>query len=347
VDGVGMDYIGNPTLRWNLGTFADPNHSYRVWGNDGTSFNMPLTVAGNANVGPTIAQALINAATTSGGHLPLFLDLRVPAKVTAPVSVDFGTVTQGSVASAGVNIGNGGNTALWTAGGIANLAYTLTASAGFGAPAGAFNDAAGGGLNSHSFSMSTSTVGAKNGTITVNATGADVGSFVIQVTGVVVPANQLPVADAGADQTVQDSDNSGAEMVTLDGSGSQDPDGTITDYLWKEGVVVLAQGASPTAGVVLGVGEHTITLTVTDNSSAMHTDTVVVTVEAGAACGTADFDGDGDIGTDADIEAFFACLAGDCCPACFAGGADFNGDGDVGTDADIEAFFRVLAGGPC
>jgi probable HAF family extracellular repeat protein len=59
----------------------------------------------------------------------------------------------------------------------------------------------------------------------------------------------------------------------------------------------------------------------------------------------ADFNGDGDIGTDADIEAFFACLAGDCCATC--GSADFNGDGDVGTDADIEAFFRVLAGGTC
>ena len=64
-------------------------------------------------------------------------------------------------------------------------------------------------------------------------------------------------------------------------------------------------------------------------------------------CGSADFDGDGDVGTDADIEAFFACLAGNCCATCFGGGADFNGDGDIGTDADIEAFFRVLAGGDC
>ncbi len=64
-------------------------------------------------------------------------------------------------------------------------------------------------------------------------------------------------------------------------------------------------------------------------------------------CGSADFDGDGDVGTDADIEAFFACLAGSCCPACYPGGADFNADGDVGTDADIESFFRVLAGGNC
>jgi outer membrane protein assembly factor BamB len=62
-------------------------------------------------------------------------------------------------------------------------------------------------------------------------------------------------------------------------------------------------------------------------------------------CGSADFNGDGDAGTDGDIEAFFACLAGACCPGC--GSSDFDGDGDFATDADIEAFFRVLAGGTC
>jgi glucose/arabinose dehydrogenase len=62
-------------------------------------------------------------------------------------------------------------------------------------------------------------------------------------------------------------------------------------------------------------------------------------------CCTSDFNGDGDFGTDADIEAFFMCLAGSCCPSCQT--ADFNHDGDSGTDADIEAFFRVLAGGSC
>jgi hypothetical protein len=64
-------------------------------------------------------------------------------------------------------------------------------------------------------------------------------------------------------------------------------------------------------------------------------------------CGSADFDCDGDIGTDADIEAFFACLAGNCPSAPCASNADFNGDGDIGTDGDIEAFFRVLGGGTC
>jgi hypothetical protein len=66
-----------------------------------------------------------------------------------------------------------------------------------------------------------------------------------------------------------------------------------------------------------------------------------------SGCGSADFNCDGDIGTDADIEAFFACLGGHCpalpCPA----SADFNADGDIGTDSDIEAFFRVLGGGSC
>jgi uncharacterized membrane protein len=62
-------------------------------------------------------------------------------------------------------------------------------------------------------------------------------------------------------------------------------------------------------------------------------------------CATADFDHDGSVGTDADIESFFACLSGDCCPTC--GSADFNGDGALGDAADIAAFFRVLAGGGC
>jgi hypothetical protein len=77
------------------------------------------------------------------------------------------------------------------------------------------------------------------------------------------------------------------------------------------------------------------------------TPAALLRITPGTQCGTADFDGDGDSGTDADIEAFFACLAGNCCATCFPGGADFNADGDAGTDADIESFFRVLAGGPC
>jgi hypothetical protein len=63
-------------------------------------------------------------------------------------------------------------------------------------------------------------------------------------------------------------------------------------------------------------------------------------------CCRNDYNGDGAVGTDADIEAFFACLSGNCCATC-PPNADFNCDGGVGTDADIESFFRVLSGGVC
>jgi hypothetical protein len=79
--------------------------------------------------------------------------------------------------------------------------------------------------------------------------------------------------------------------------------------------------------------------------SSVETDSALLTVAV--CCGSADFNCDGDTGTDADIEAFFTCLAGVCPAAPCASTADFNSDGDSGTDADIEAFFRVLAGGDC
>src|SRR5262249_21811274 len=72
-----------------------------------------------------------------------------------------------------------------------------------------------------------------------------------------------------------------------------------------------------------------------------------VVIIPGSSCGSADFNCDGDVGTDADIESFFACLSGTCpAPPCTST-PDFNADGDTGTDADIEAFFRVLGGGSC
>jgi hypothetical protein len=75
--------------------------------------------------------------------------------------------------------------------------------------------------------------------------------------------------------------------------------------------------------------------------------TATLFIASRPGCGSADFDCDGDLGTDADIQAFFACLGGQCPPSPCCASADFNGDGDVGTDTDIEAFFRVLGGGNC
>ena len=91
--------------------------------------------------------------------------------------------------------------------------------------------------------------------------------------------NQPPVANAGPDQTVIDADNDQSETVTLDGSASYDPDGSIVSYSWKEGINEIAQGASPV--VTLAVGTHVIDLTVTDDNGATGTDQVIVTVNPG------------------------------------------------------------------
>ncbi len=90
--------------------------------------------------------------------------------------------------------------------------------------------------------------------------------------------NQPPVANAGVDQNATDSDGNGSQVITLNGSASSDPDGSISSYVWKEGSTQIASGATP--AVTLPVGAHTIILTVTDNDGAIATDTVVVTVTA-------------------------------------------------------------------
>jgi len=90
--------------------------------------------------------------------------------------------------------------------------------------------------------------------------------------------NQVPVADAGPNQTIA-SDSTGKGSVTLDGSGSFDPDGSIVSYSWTEDDAELGVGATPT--VMLAEGVHVITLTVTDDAGAANDDQVTITIDGG------------------------------------------------------------------
>lgn len=92
------------------------------------------------------------------------------------------------------------------------------------------------------------------------------------------PMNSPPVAAAGPDQTVECA-TPGGTPVTLNGSGSSDPDNDSLTYTWREGATVLAgPTGNASAGVSLGLGAHTIVLTVDDGNGETDTDTVVVTV---------------------------------------------------------------------
>lgn len=90
--------------------------------------------------------------------------------------------------------------------------------------------------------------------------------------------NERPIAKAGTAQVVNDLDNTGFELVTLDGGASTD-DGDIVSYRWTEGAGEL--GGDVSIEAALAVGAHTITLTVTDNEGLTAQDTVVVTVNPG------------------------------------------------------------------
>ena len=97
--------------------------------------------------------------------------------------------------------------------------------------------------------------------------------------------NTDPLASAGSDQSV-----AAGTLVTLDGTGSVDPDGTIDTYAWVQTAgdnVVLsdADTSTPdfTAPSTSSAQVLTFQLTVTDNGGATDTDSVNVNVAAAIA----------------------------------------------------------------
>ena len=90
-----------------------------------------------------------------------------------------------------------------------------------------------------------------------------------------INVNAPPVADAGPDKTVEQNSLGGAS-VTLDGSGSSDPDGDILTYKWTW-AGGSTPGVSPT--VWLPLGTTTVTLVVNDGTLGSAPDTVDITVQ--------------------------------------------------------------------
>lgn len=98
-------------------------------------------------------------------------------------------------------------------------------------------------------------------------------------------ANAPPVAAAGADPQVpvphDGNPATSTVSVTLNGSGSTDPDGDALTYQWRNTSGALV-GNAATLVRTLAVGSHTFTLIVTDPYGASDSDEVVATVTAEA-----------------------------------------------------------------
>ena len=89
--------------------------------------------------------------------------------------------------------------------------------------------------------------------------------------------NLAPVARAGSDRVISRS------SVTLDGTASSDPDGTIIAYKWQyvsgpAKYYIATPNASRTRIQNLVPGTYTFRLTVTDNKGAISFDDVRITV---------------------------------------------------------------------
>lgn len=187
-DGAGLEYRGVLGQPYSTVSWVDPDHSYRAWGNDGTSFNVALTVIGNTMVGPTIAQSLKTVAT-NGGHLPVYLDLTLPGKIVADTNIDLGPIPFGSVVTGSFEAGNGGDVALWGLTGIQDISYSLESDPGISIPLESFTDQPGGSLNTHAFEATIATNaagGAVSAEIHVLSNDVDTPVLTIVVTGTVV-----------------------------------------------------------------------------------------------------------------------------------------------------------------
>ena len=133
-------------------------------------------------------------------------------------------------------------------------------------------------------SFTTPDVGSAGASLVFQLTVTDNGGLQSTDTCVVnvISSNTPPVAEAGADQTVDE-----GSAVTLDATNSYDYDGTIISYLWKQvgGIAVTLSNpmvATPkfTAPLVNWKGNLlTFELTVTDDNGLRSTDTCSVAVE--------------------------------------------------------------------
>jgi K319-like protein len=101
------------------------------------------------------------------------------------------------------------------------------------------------------------------------------------VVNAVVTNNLPPIAMAGNDTIIQSNQTSCTGVpvtITLNGSNSYDPDGSIVSYFWAGPNVIANSSSAITTVMGLVSGSYTFILQVTDNNNAIDYDTVHVLI---------------------------------------------------------------------
>ncbi len=180
-DGAGLDLVTT---------------SYKAFGNDGQHYNDSIDGGGfNTAVPLAVATALRNAAD----HIPVVLELQLPAKTSVPSIFALGDAIVGATHALPLTVANSGPSPADT------LRYTLTAPAGFTAPAGNFKAASGVAGNAHAIGLVTATTGVKGDTLRVNANDPDSPVKPVVLSGRVL-AHAVPSLDSAIVLTAQSLD---------------------------------------------------------------------------------------------------------------------------------------------
>jgi PKD repeat protein len=109
--------------------------------------------------------------------------------------------------------------------------------------------------------------------LTVTDDGNASGSADINISAT-VSDNVAPIANAGADRTVDINDT-----VALSGSSSTDSDGSISSYKWSQDGVEISTTENFDYNRTETEGNYTIVLEVTDDQGAKDEDTLIITVQ--------------------------------------------------------------------
>ncbi|MEM9082320.1 MAG: hypothetical protein AAGB34_01905 [Planctomycetota bacterium] len=206
-DGLGIDYQGAAGVPFSSSTWNDPNHSYRAWGNDGSRYNTTLNTTNNQMVSNATAEALITLSDGSG-HIPVYLDLVVPAVLEAEDVIDLGNITVGETLVALLPITNAADLDIWEAGGVQPMTTLLSTQSASGAEISIQNNNTpipAGVTRAHSIDFTPTIEGEVTSTISVNAPGAIPSGLQVTIRANAVTPT-LCAGDANSDRSVDVAD---------------------------------------------------------------------------------------------------------------------------------------------
>jgi hypothetical protein len=222
-----------PTYNMNNGTgFELLTSTYKPVANDGLHFNKGINEAPVIPEGQPYADALWYASD----HLPVRVDIQLPARITLVFNPAFGTVIVGATASQALTVSN---PAVAPAD---NLDYSMTADPGFGAPGGGFSVAPGGSSSPHTITMNTAVAGVKSGQLHITSDAPDAPTTNVSLSGTVLD-HAIASLDSGT--TVQ------AALLDL----GDHPAGSFTDgsvRVYNQGWDALQARLAVSNGVITG-----------------------------------------------------------------------------------------------